>query len=122
MDKLIKNKKLYEEVKADVNKRYSKNSAYRSGMYILEYKRRGGEFLREKPKNIDKLPLARWFKEDWADIGGKNYPVYRPRKRISKLTPLTQNEIDKKDLEEKIKLKQKIKGEKNLPPFRKKLI
>ncbi len=119
MDK-VKNKKLYEEVKADINKIYKKNSAYRSGMYIKEYKKRGGEFLEEKPKNIDKIPLARWFREGWKDIGGEKYPVYRPKKRVSKKTPLTIQEINKKDLESKIKLKQKIKGDKNLPPFVKK--
>ena len=66
----------------------------------------------DKPKN-----LKRWFREDWGDIGGKDYPVYRPFKRISKKTPLTAFEIDPKRAVQQIALKQKIKGDFNLPPF-----
>ena len=63
--------------------------------------------------------LRRWFSEKWKDIGNKDYPVYRPTKRINSKTPLTPNEIDPKNLKEQIKLKQRIKGNKNLPPFKK---
>ena len=62
---------------------------------------------------------GRWFKEEWKDIGNKEYPVYRPTKRIRAKTPLTVSEIDKANLKQQIKLKQKIKGKKNLPPFKK---
>ena len=72
-------------------------------------------FKNFKPKN-----LKRWFKEKRQDVGHKDYPVYRPTKRINSKTPLTLNEIDKDSLKEQIKLKQKIKGNKNLPPFKKK--
>lgn len=114
----ILDKKLYEEVKKDINKIYKNPSAYRSGAYIKEYKKRGGRFLDEIPKNIDKTPLLRWFKEEWYDVGGLSYPVYRPKKRITSKTPLTVSEIDKLNLEKQIKLKQKIKGGK-LDPFKK---
>jgi hypothetical protein len=40
--------------------------------------------------------LARWFKEEWGDIGRKEYPVYRPKKRVNAKTPLTASEIDPK--------------------------
>jgi hypothetical protein len=49
-----------------------------------------------------------------------SYPVYRPTVRVNKQTPLLVSEIDPKNLKQQIKLKQKIKGEKNLPKFLKK--
>ena len=76
----------------------------------------GGKYADDKkPKN-----LQRWFKEEWGDIGNKDYPVYRPFKRISKDTPLTKDEIDPKQAKTQIELKQEIKGKANLPPFEKK--
>jgi hypothetical protein len=110
------NPKLYEEVKKYADSIYSKPSAYKSGFIVKTYKEHGGTYLiDEKPKN-----LKRWFEEDWKDVGHKEYPVYRPTKRISRETPLTLNEIQTKNLKEQILLKQKIKGNKNLPPFIKK--
>ena len=111
-----KNPELYEKVKKEVNKIYDKPSAFRSGAYIKLYKAMGGEF---EDDNKPKL-LKRWFKEEWKDIGDKEYPVFRPTKKVSSKTPLTVEEIDKSNLKKQIKLKQKIKGEKNLPPFKKK--
>jgi len=66
--------------------------------------------------------LAQWFKEEWQDVGQQvgGYPVYRPTKRVTKKTPLTVGEIDSENLKKQIKLKQKIKGSQNLPPFKKK--
>jgi len=46
------------------------------------------------------------------------YPVYRPTKRVNKETPLIPDEIDYENLLQQILLKQKIKGKKNLPPFK----
>ena len=111
-----KDKILYNKVKKDADKIYKKSSAYKSGYIVKTYKKLGGEYLDDnKPKN-----LQRWFKEDWIDVGNKDYPVYRPTKRINKNTPLTLNEIDKKQLKNQIEIKQKIKGKYNLPPFSKK--
>jgi hypothetical protein len=49
--------------------------------------------------------LKRWFKEKWADVGNKDYPVYRPTVKVSKDTPLTAREIDKTNLGAQIRLK-----------------
>ena len=38
------NKKLYEEVKAEVYRQFPEHSAYRSGLLVQEYKRRGGTY------------------------------------------------------------------------------
>ena len=104
---------LYEKVKERASKIYGKPSAYKSGWIVKTYKQMGGTYKDDdKPKN-----LKRWFREDWGDIGGKDYPVYRPFKRISKKTPLTAFEIDPKRAVQQIALKQKIKGDFNLPPF-----
>lgn len=110
---IIENKTLYNEVKAEANKVYSKPSAYKSGWIVKAYKQRGGTY---KSDNSEKT-LERWFKEKWGDIGGLDYPVYRPFKRINKYTPLTINEIDPEQAKDQIKLKQVIKGDANLPPF-----
>jgi hypothetical protein len=108
-------KNLYEDVKSKADLIYKKNSAYKSGYIVREYKRRGGKY--KTPLVKQEKPLKRWFKEGWKDIGNKDYPVYRPTKRINKKTPLTIDEIDPKNLNKQIELKQKIKGKKNLPPF-----
>ena len=109
-------KQLYEQAKRTANKKYAKPFAYKSGFIVQEYKRLGGTYDGEKTK----LGLSRWFKEKWTDIGSGDYPVYRPTKRISAKTPLTVGEINKKNLKKQIELKQKIRGESNLPPFLKK--
>lgn len=111
-------KELYEKAKEIVYKQYLKPSAYRSGALVKKYKELGGRYKDDDKKDIK--PLERWFKELWMDVGNKEYPVYRPTKRINKDTPLTIDEIDKKNLKKQIELKQKIKGKKNLPPFKKK--
>jgi hypothetical protein len=108
------NKELYRQVKQEADLKYKKPSAYKSGFIVKEYKRRGGEYKGSKTND----GLTRWFLEEWSDIGNKEYPVYRPTKKISKDTPLTIKEIDPKNLLKQIKLKQKIKGEKNLPAFK----
>jgi hypothetical protein len=107
------NEKLYNEVKIEANKIYKKPSAYKSGWIVKEYKKRGGDYSGKKTKT----GINRWFLEKWQDVGNMDYPVYRPTRRISKETPLTVFEIDKNNLLKQIKLKQKIKGKKNLPPF-----
>lgn len=107
---------LYEKVKKDADNIYSKNSAYKSGWIVKTYKSLGGKYSGDKPVNMG---LDRWYKENWKDIGDKEYPVYRPTKRITKETPLIATEIDKNNLKKQIKLKQQYKGSKNLPPLKK---
>ena len=113
---IIVNKKLYEEVKKEADEKYKKSSAYKSGWIVKTYKERGGKY---KDDGKEK-ELKRWFMEEWQDIGNDLYPVYRPTFKVSETTPLTVNEIDSKNLKEQIKLKQIIKGNKNLPAFKKK--
>lgn len=107
---------LYNKVKKLADVIYKKNSAYKSGFIVKKYKEMGGQFY-----DNDEKPLKNWFKERWYDINdNKGYPVYRPLIKVNNKTPLTVNEIDKDNLIKQIKLKQKIKGSKNLPPFIKK--
>jgi len=111
----ILDQRLYDQVKKEADEKYKKPSAYKSGWIVKTYKERGGKYADDgKPKN-----LARWYKEDWKDIGGEDYPVLRPTKRINKSTPLLVNQIDPKQLKSQIKIKQHIKGMSNLPPFKK---
>jgi hypothetical protein len=108
------NPELYEQVKKYIYTIYKKNSAFRSGAIQKEYKRLGGDYI----DTGGERKLKTWFKEGWSDIGNKEYPVFRPTKRVNKKTPLTVDEIDTKNLKEQIKLKQIIKGKKNLPAFK----
>ena len=105
---------LYNLVKQKADKLYLKSSAYKSGYIVKKYKELGGRYKDDnKPKN-----LKRWFQEKWMDVGHQEYPVYRPTIKINKNTPLTINEIDRKNLNKQIKQKQIIRGNKNLPPFK----
>jgi hypothetical protein len=110
------NPELYAEVKSHADKVYSKPSAYKSGYIVKLYKKLGGEYLDDKkPKNLKK-----WFKEKWEDVADLDYPVYRPTVRVNKSTPLIVSEIDRDNLAKQILLKQLLRGEYNLPPFKKK--
>lgn len=107
---------LYEKAKQIADEKYEKPSAYKSGFIVKKYKELGGTYKDDKKtKN-----LQRWYRERWVDVGNKEYPVYRPTKRISEKTPLTIKEIKPSNLKEQIALKQKIRGTQNLPPFLKK--
>jgi hypothetical protein len=109
----ILNKDIYEKAKDMADAIYKKSSAYKSGFIVKKYKELGGKYANDgETKN-----LSRWFLEDWRDIGNKDYPVYRPTKRINEQTPLTASEIDPEFAKKQIALKQKIKGKKNLPMF-----
>lgn len=111
---IILNQELYDKVKKEADKIYKKHSAYKSGWIVKTYKDRGGKYGDDDKEKF----LKRWFLEEWGDIGKQNYPVYRPFKRITEDTPLTVSEIDPEQAKEQIKLKQVIKGKKNLPPFK----
>ncbi len=109
----INNIRLYNTVKRQADKVYKTPSAYKSGWIVKTYKKRGGTYGNDhKPKL-----LKRWFQEEWGDIGGKSYPVYRPFKRVNKHTPLTASEIDPVFAKQQIRRKQKIKNTENLPKF-----
>jgi len=111
----ILDEKLYEKAKKQIYSKYKKPSAYRSGAVVKRYKELGGKYSGNKKRGS----LTRWFKEKWKDVGHESYPVYRPTKRMSRKTPLTAREISPRNLKEQIKLKQKIRGSRNLPPFKK---
>ena len=121
MDKkaVILDKDIYEKAKKIIYNQYKKPSAYRSGALVKKYKDMGGRYSNEPNKN--ETSLKRWFKEEWRDINPMktktSYPVYRPTKRITKKTPKTKNEVSEDVLLQQSKLKQKIKGKKNLPKF-----
>ena len=110
---IILNQDLYNLAKQKADEIYKKPSAYKSGFIVKTYKQMGGKYGDDnQPKNLE-----RWYQEQWKEIGNKDYPVLRPTKKINSHTPLTINEIDKDNLKKQIKLKQIIKGNKNLPPF-----
>ena len=102
------NTKLYEEVKKEIYAKYPKHSAYRSGLLVQEYKKRGGGYSGDKSKGS----LGRWFKEDWKNQRGetgykKKGDVYRPTKRVNSKTPTTFSELSKKEIESAKKEKAK---------------
>lgn len=111
---MIDNQELYDKVKLYADQVYKKPSAYKSGFIVKMYKRQGGTYSNDKKEKS----LKRWFKEAWQDIGNKSYPVFRPTIRVNEKTPLLESEIDPDQLEKQIKLKQKIKGNQNLPKFK----
>ena len=105
------NKKLYEEVKAEIYAKYPKHSAYRSGLLVQEYKRRGGTY--EGKKN-DKEGLARWYKEHWANERGEvgykyKSDIYRPTIKVTKDTPTTFKELTPQEIE-KARREKYLKG------------
>ena len=117
------NPKLYEKAKAIADEKYAKPSAYKSGFIVKTYKDMGGTYIDDGQSK----DLKRWFQEDWVNLAkqyegtprlqAELYPVMRPSKIISSKTPLTVAEISPQKIKEQIKLKQKIKGAKNLPAF-----
>ena len=102
---MINNPELYKQVKEIADEKYSKPSAYKSGFIVKKYKELGGTYSGKK----DNSGLVNWFKENWKDIGGLEYPVYRPTKRVNKNTPLTPDEIDPENLLQQILLKNNIR-------------
>jgi hypothetical protein len=100
--------KLYNKTKKKVYKKYPKHSAYRSGILVKTYKKNFKKKYGTRKKSYSgektrKKGLSRWFKEEWKNqrgtIGYKyNSDVYRPTKRITKKTPTTFKELNKKQV------------------------
>ena len=119
---------LYETAKIFIKSKYKKNSPLASGAIVKHYKQlykkkygddSGSYSQDEKPKN-----LKRYFEEKWVDINpmlgvdSVGYPVFRPTVRVNNKTPILFQDTNKKELKEKIKLKQKYRGNKNLSNFK----
>ena len=115
-----KDTRLYAKARALADKTYAKPSAYKSGFLVKTYKRlfreKHGDSTKAYESDRKEKALKRWFQEKWISVGGE-YPTYRPTRRINKLTPKTVGEISRKRLSEQIRLKQKIRGTRNLPKF-----
>lgn len=96
--------KLYRRVKEEVVAEHPKNSAYRSGLIVKEYKRRASEKgISPYKGSRSKSPLGRWFKERWRNQRGEvgySRPgdIYRPTRRVSRDTPKTMRELSKKEI------------------------
>jgi hypothetical protein len=113
------NKKLYNEVKAEADKKYKRHSLYKSGWITKTYQARGGKY---KGKKSDKV--GQWMREEWVEVEpyikeGKKIKcgttkgkgkACRPSKKI-KDTPITIQEVikkhSKKDILKVVKQKQK---------------
>jgi hypothetical protein len=107
--------KLYNKVKTDIYIKYPNHSAYRSGLLVKKYKE---EFIKKhpnkqpykEPKPTNQQGLKRWFGENWTNQRGEvgykyKSDVYRPNIRINKDTPVTFNELTKKELNKAMKEK-----------------
>ena len=108
--------KLYDKIKKEVYKNIPKHSAYRSGIIVQKYKKaylkiykKNNAYIGKKTK---KKGLKRWFDEKWVNQRGKigykyKNDIYRPSKRITKKTPITHNELTKKEIKRARKEKYK---------------
>lgn len=64
--KNVLNVKLYKDVKKEIESKMPKTSAYRSGLIVQEYKKRGGKYKGDKPKDTG---LKSWFDiEKWINM------------------------------------------------------
>ena len=102
------NPELYEKVKTEIYKQHPTHSAYRSGLLVQEYKRRGGTYTGKKPQK----GLTRWFAEDWRNQRGevgyaKKGDIYRPTNRITAKTPKTHGELTSAEIRKAMKEKAK---------------
>lgn len=99
MNATIMDPDIYQKAKRWADETYKKASAFKSGAIVKKYKELGGRYIGPEKQ---KTSLKRWFTEEWKDIGGKSYPVFRPTIKVNSKTPLTADEIDPKDLRRKI--------------------
>ncbi len=136
------NPKLYQQVKAEADAKFaSKTSIYKSSWIVREYKKRGGTYKdNERPRNTG---LLRWYREQWIDLNrpilnkrgqvtgyqdcgrpssssstSATYPLCRPLKRVSKLTPTTVGELTAEEIRIANKLKQNIRNLGSISKFR----
>lgn len=123
---------LYSQVKKLADSKFdTKTSIYKSSWIVQEYKRRGGKYSGNKPKQTG---LRRWYNEVWVDLNrpikdsskkvigylecgrksAKNskekYPLCRPTFRVTSKTPRTYAEISDTSIKKAKKDKAKVKG------------
>ena len=89
-------KKLYDQVKKEIYEKYPKHSAYRSGLLVQEYKKRGGTY---KGKENKSSGLNLWFDSKWRNQRGEEgykykSDVYRPTVKVNDKTPTTFKESE----------------------------
>ena len=118
---------LYNKTKKEIYKKYPKHSAYRSGILVKTYKRKftdkyGTNKVPYVGNKTSKKGLSRWFKEEWVNQRGKigykfKSDVYRPSKRITKKTPITHNELTKKEITKARRIKYKSGRIKRFKPL-----
>lgn len=58
-----KNKRLYEKVKKEAEKKFDKPSAYRSGWIVREYKERGGTYTGKRKSSELKKAIKKVEKD-----------------------------------------------------------
>lgn len=130
------NKDLYNKIKTQVKQSVSVwPSAYASGQLVSRYKRAGGKYksVTQTQNKKNNKPLNRWFKEQWVNIctlsnkqlmspcgrekslSKSKYPYCRPKKRVSKSTPMTVSEMIQKYGRKKIKSMCRKKRKHGLP-------
>lgn len=113
---MVRNKKLYRQIVNDAKEKFKVwPSAYASGWVVRRYKELGGTYKKDANANKEK-PLSRWYKQEWingcqlpkvvpcgrpkASIDG-TYPYCRPRKRITKDTPKTADELSAQEIKKR---------------------
>jgi hypothetical protein len=99
---------LYNKTKKYIYLKYPKHSAYRSGLLVQLYKKKfatkyGNKKNPYKGTKKKNTGLSRWFNEKWVnqrgEIGYKyQNDIYRPSKRVTKKTPKTFKELNKKSI------------------------
>ena len=103
-------KKLYDQVKKEIYEKYPKHSAYRSGLLVQEYKKRGGTY---KGKENKSSGLNLWFDSKWRNQRGEEgykykSDLYRPTVKVHDKTPTTFKELTKEQIEKAKKEKQEL--------------
>jgi hypothetical protein len=93
--------KLYQQVKQHADMIYQTPSAYKSGWIVKTYKKLGGRYRGLAPSS--RQGLKRWFREKWTNqrgqIGYQNSrDVYRPTIRVTRQTPLTFDELSRREI------------------------
>lgn len=119
-------KEIYNRAKKMADKKYEKNSAYKS-MYMMEqYDKLGGrintklkksgtdKWLKEKWKNATALAMGLESKINKLPVCGNKHPkqknnpsICRPTKKINKTTPTLLQEFNKKQIKKALEMKKK---------------